>query len=263
MRQTIENIQKISNIYSEILGVSRQLLRNAPEAQEHREYINARISKYNQDKFDFGYFPPEENLSLLISKIGEEPLLKSKMVYKWFTQERGQILTTYKSPFAKHNIIFPIRDEWGNIVALIGRCILPKEEMDNLNIQKYRYTYFEKQLHLFGLHQAKKSIRKAGYAILVEGQIDCITCHAYGFHNVVALGGTSLSKYQLFSLLKITDRLYLLLDKDNAGQRACNKIQQRYSKYATIKEITLPDTYKDIDEYLRMNGNCDILSTLS
>lgn len=257
--QYTKYVVRRSELLFEVVSACKQLLKSN-EADETRSYVDSRISTYNQNKFDFGYFPTDEKLDLLFSKVKQPVLIKLGLVF--FNEN-----SSYKrSMLNQHNLVIPIKDDYGNIVALVGRNSLSSEEQKKLEIQKYKYTYgYSKSCNLFGLYHAKKTIRKLHKVIIVEGQIDCISCHAHGLHNTVALGGSSMSDYQLFLLMKYGGhdlKLSLLLDNDEAGKKAENKIRDKYSKYVNIEKISLPNKYKDVDEYLRLSKNYDALNTL-
>jgi DNA primase len=129
--------------------------------------------------------------------------------------------------FKNHPLIFPIKDEYNNIVGIIGRTIFTEDKRKQLNIDKYKYTFFTKTHILFGLNEAKQAISQYKSVILVEGQIDCIQLQSKGFYNVVALGGLDLHPYQFYLLKKYGGsdlRINILLDEDAAGQNAIAKI---------------------------------------
>ena len=96
--------------------------------------------------------------------------------------------------------------------------------------------------------------------IIVEGQFDCVTCHRFGFRNVVALGGATFSKFHFYLLKRYTNNIYLLLDNDDAGQRERNKILANFGKLANIQPIMLDSRYKDPDEYLIKSGDRSLLA---
>lgn len=260
MKEFAKNIILQSETFNKIVSAGNLLLKESKDAQEAKEYIYSRISKYNIDKFGIGYFPNDDNINLLVDMVGFDSLEELRLVYKWQTSDRGGVIYNTKSFFDKHNIIFPYRDEYGNIIALVGRTLLSEEEQDKLEIQKYKNTFFNKSLHLFGLNHAKNAIYKRGGVIVVEGQIDCLSCYSNGIHNVVALGGTSFGRFQLYLLKKYSSNIYLLLDNDKAGDSASHKIIDRYSKYANINQINFSSDCKDVDEYLKNGGNSDIFS---
>lgn len=257
-KQFMYKTQQFSEMFSEVVAACKGLLKNSPLAEEARVYLDKRVSTFNQQKFDFGYFPNEENLELLISKVGEKKLQKLGLIYNYNIHNRKGLLNL-------HNLCMPIKDDYGNIVALVGRTLLPESEQKELEISKYKYSNFTKAANLFNLNFAKRSIRNSRSVILVEGQIDCISCHAHGFHNTVALGGASLGWFQLYLLRKYGTKdltIYLLLDNDNAGRKAQQKIIDRYSEEATIKKVFLPEDFKDVDEYLHKSNDYSALNGL-
>jgi len=258
MRELSEKIYKKSAALSDVVVACKYLLKYSDVAKEHRDYIYNRISKHNIDKFNIGYFPDDDNLELLTKIVDEETLRNLRLIYTYHAHDRSHIITSTRGVLNHHNIIIPNKDEYGNIIALAGRTILSEEEQKSLQIPKYKNTFFDKSMHLFGLSQAKRAIYKKGSAVIVEGQIDCISCHSHGIYNAVALCGSNLSRWQLFLLLKMTDTIYLLLDNDSAGNNAEKRIMDRWSSRCNIIKLNLPDTFSDIDEYLRKSGTCSV-----
>lgn len=262
LQEYSKNIREKSNEYSEVLAAIKVLLKSKI-GSESLKYLQTRVSNYNIEKFDFGYFPKSDELRHLYKYVNKDALMSLRLVSDWQDNNSRQTGNSDKSYFNYHNIVFPSRDEYGNIIGLIGRTIVNPVEIKHLNQPKYKYTYFSKSEHLFGLNLAKRSIEKKNYAILVEGQIDCISCHSRGYHNVVALGGSSLGDYQTFLLKKYTDTVYLLLDNDVAGEKAANKIIKTYSQDINIKKLTLPSQYNDVDEYLNKSSDYRIFERLN
>ncbi len=100
------------------------------------------------------------------------------------------------------------------------------------------------------MYHTKGAIDRHDSAIIVEGQVDCISCHAHGFFNTVALTGSELTTYQVFLLKKMASKVYLLLDNDEPGEKAARKIINNYSNEIEIKNINLPNGFGDVHEYL-------------
>lgn len=244
-----------AKLYEELQRACRHILKTHSLAEEARLYIDARISYENQELFNVGYFPDDDNLDILFQYISEEKLKILDIVYPYHVQDGDNRAWTNKAMLSKHNITMPYRNIYGNIVALVGRTILSEDDRKDQKIQKYKYTKFNKSLHLFGLSHAKEAILRQQSVIIVEGQIDCITCHEYGIHNVVALGGAALGKYQFRLLNRLAKKIVLLLDNDAEGKKAQKKIIDRYSKEIDIAHLELPGSYKDVDQYLRTKNN--------
>lgn len=247
------------SLYDHVSTICKSLLSNNTNV---KYYIDSRLSKESQNKFDIGYFPNDNNINILLDKINFEDfskLIKKDMfIYEKNIFDGSLYRKEYVSTLNNHNMIIPYKDLYGNTIAFIGRTILSEDERKKHNIQKYKFTRFNKSLHLFGLDKAIDSIRKTRSVIIVEGQLDCITCHDHGICNVVALGGITLSKHQFALLRRYADTFYLLLDNDDSGQNAQEKIINIYSK-RNIKliKLKLPNGCKDIDQYLRTYGICE------
>jgi len=120
----------------------------------------------------------------------------------------------------RDRIIFPIFNLKNDPVAFGGRV------MDN-SLPKYLNSpeteAFKKSETLFAISMAKDEIRKAGYAIIVEGYLDAILCHQYGFGNAVAPLGTALTSKQLQKLKALTRNVVIVFDGDKAGVSAARR----------------------------------------
>lgn len=241
-------INSRSDVFEAVTDICTYLLRKDPEARKCREYLDSRLSKEEQVKYGFGYFPTSDNLKYLIDSVGRKHLEDFSIIYNKYNNN-GAILSGH---FSEHNMIMPFRDVHGDIVSLLGRTILPDDLQKERKIQKYKYSVnADKELYVYGLDLAKSSILEKGYVICVEGQFDCIACHRKGIHNVVALGWATLSRYQFYQLSKYTDNIVLLLDSDEAGIKGVNRAKSRYGDIVNIKSISPPFGYKDIDDFFK------------
>lgn len=117
----------------------------------------------------------------------------------------------------RNRIIFPIRNIRGEVIGFGGRA-LGDAQPKYLNTPET--PLFKKSEVLYGLDLARDAIRSDNQVIIVEGYVDVITAHQYGFRNVVAPLGTALSKAHINQLKRLTDQVYLALDADAAGQKA-------------------------------------------
>jgi len=244
-----------SEIYAEILSATSTLLKYSKNAIEHRKYLNNRILPSTQKDFNFGYFPPNENINELLEYVNKDKLKQLDILYDKRIDDNGIDKYIPATVFNNHNIILPYKNNYGDIIAIVGRTLLSSEEQAINKISKYKNTSFQKGLHLFGLNKAKYSIVEKNHVIIVEGQFDCISCHIKGFKNVVAVGSANLSKYQFYLLKRYTNNIYVLFDNDNAGNIGAEKVISRFGRNANIRKIVLPDNYKDVDEFL--NGETD------
>ena len=87
-----------------------------------------------------------------------------------------------------------------------------------------KHEVFKKGETLFAINLAKDEIRKKDYAIIVEGYLDAILCHQYGFRNTVAPLGTALTSRHLQKLKLLTKKVVLVFDSDQAGYCSCKEV---------------------------------------
>jgi DNA primase len=245
---TISQLKKRSELYEKVTEACTYILHNDPVGADARAYLNSRISSSAQKKWEFGYFPSDDNLDYLYSLVDKDTLKCSGALYKHYL---GGGLVDH-GHFHDHNLVMPFRDYHGDIVALLGRSLLPDEKQKELNLQKYKYSSGSiKDFYVFGLDKAYQSIVSKDYLIGVEGQFDCIALHEEGVDNAVAMGWANVSRYQLFKMLRFTRNIVLMFDADEAGSKGKQRARKKYSLYANLKSIAPPNGYKDIDEFLR------------
>jgi DNA primase len=231
----------------------RTLLLESPQAEDARVYLDTRLNPTTQELFGFGYFPAGHEMSLLTSLISERTLTDNNLMYRRDMNDAQSIRSIDVSFFENHPLIIPYRDAYGKVVALVGRSLFDDAMRNASRIPKYKNTTFTKGRHLFGLYEAKSAILEAGFAYVVEGQFDVIKAFERGLRNIVAVGSSNLSAYQLALLCRYTSNIVLLLDNDEAGQSGCERAVSKFGQYAMLLPKTLPSGYKDIDEYLTDN----------
>ena len=243
---------------SKIVESCQYLLNNFPEAQECRDYLDSRLTKDSQNNFQFGYFPDLNNIRVLIDLVGEDVLrnanlFKSKDLEDSFCPR--QINFSY---FDKYPLVMPYKNTYGKIVAVVGRTLLSDEARKEKKIEKYKNTreskFFIKGNLLFGLYENKEYIIEQNCVYVVEGQFDVIKAIEKGFRNIVALGNSNMTPYQLSVISRYTNNIFLLLDNDEAGEKGRKRIIDKFGQLANIRNFYLPDGYKDIDDYLSKNS---------
>jgi len=155
----------------------------------------------------------------------------------------------------RDRIMFPIWDVNNNLIAFTARINPAKEKTEKMGkyINSPQTEVYDKSRVLFALNKAKNAIRKADLAIVVEGQMDAISCHQHGFTNVVASSGTALTTEQVALIKRFTANVALAFDMDKAGQMAADRgIREVLAQELNLKVIVLPNG-KDPDECLRNN----------
>lgn len=149
-------------------------------------------------------------------------------------------------------LMIPLMDPQGLVVGFTARILV-----DDPNAPKYINTpqtpLYDKGRHVFGLHLAKDAIRKAQFAVMVEGNLDVIASHQAGVANVVATAGTALTESHVKAISRFTDDIRLSFDQDKAGLAATERsipIVQKANVNLSI--ITIPSG-KDPDELVRQD----------
>jgi DNA primase len=124
----------------------------------------------------------------------------------------------------RDRLVIPIRDLQGRPIAFGARLLPGGEVRTDLPQPKYlnspQTVLFDKGREMYGLYEARRAIRTADSAIIVEGYMDVLAAHQHGIANVVATMGTALTEQQLKRLKRYTTRFVLALDSDTAGQAA-------------------------------------------
>ena len=152
----------------------------------------------------------------------------------------------------RDRLMFPIIDVIGNVIGFGGRIMNSNDPNAAKYLNSPETLIFNKSKNLFGLNFAKKS--KLGYLILVEGYMDAIALHQYGFDCAVASLGTSLTEDHAVLLSRYTEQVYLIYDGDTAGQRAAQRAIPMLEKAGLqIKVLKMRDA-KDPDEFLKKFG---------
>ncbi len=160
----------------------------------------------------------------------------------------------------QNRIMFPIHDLDGHVVGFTARCYLYDMTPKYLNTKE---TYLFKKGHiLFNYHRAKENVRLTKQVLVVEGNMDAIRLSSVGIKNVVALMGTSLTKEQIEALKKLRSQIVLMLDNDEAGERATFQIGTLLEENHISFLIVRLSGEKDPDSYVLQNGKEAILENV-
>jgi len=220
----------------------------APEGANALNYALGRgMPKSTIIRFGIGYAPDSwTDLVDALRKKGytEEELKESGLVT--ISRKNGSLFDRFRD-----RLMFPIIDVRGNVIGFGGR-IMKKDDNAAKYLNSPETLIFNKRKNLFGLNIAKKT--KLDYMILVEGYMDAIALHQYGFDCAVASLGTSLTEEHAVLLSRYTENIVLIYDGDEAGQRAAQRAIPMLEKAGlNVKVLTLKDA-KDPDEYLKKFG---------
>ncbi len=154
----------------------------------------------------------------------------------------------------RNRVMFPITSEAGKVIAFTGRTLATDEKSGPKYLNSPETPIYSKGRVLFNLDLAKEWIKKFDYAILVEGQMDCISVYAAGFHNVIASSGTAFTELQAKLLGRFSKNAVVNFDPDTAGAKATERtLGLLVEEEFTIKVLTLEQGF-DPDLYIRRKG---------
>jgi DNA primase len=226
----------------------QNLLISSPAAEKARRYLEKRgVNSKSINDFQIGYSLPtwESFKNYMLEKgFSEADLLLAGLLIQ--TEGTGKTHDRFRD-----HIMFPIMDDKGHVNGF-GARVLDDSSPKYINSPQTRV--FDKSGSLYGIHLAKTEIRHQNLAVLVEGYIDVIIAHQYGFSNVVAPMGVAITERQINNLKKLTHRIALALDPDTAGEEAAMRcVVYENTLDAEVKVINLPDG-KDPDEVIKENN---------
>ncbi|MGP0019876.1 MAG: CHC2 zinc finger domain-containing protein [Candidatus Sulfotelmatobacter sp.] len=154
----------------------------------------------------------------------------------------------------RNRVMFPISSEAGKVIAFTGRTLAADEKSGPKYLNSPETPIYSKGKVLFNLDIAREWIKKFDYAILVEGQMDCISVYAAGFHNVIASSGTAFTELQAKLLGRFSKNVVVNFDPDTAGAKAAERtIGLLVEEEFQIKVLTLEQGF-DPDLYIRRKG---------
>ncbi len=174
--------------------------------------------------------------------------LKSKG-YTLSEMKDAGLLNQYSGDLFRGRMMVPFFDNSGDIIGFTGR-IVGDGEPKYLNTPET--LLFNKSRFIFGLTQAKEFIRKSGYVVIVEGNMDVISSHQAGVPEAVATSGTAMTEQHLKILNRLTDDIRLAYDGDAAGVKAAERAIDLANKLGiNLKIISGYHGAKDPDELIQ------------
>jgi DNA primase len=226
----------------------------SPEGAVAREYLAGRgLTPEGIKAFHIGYAPDSFNaLRDRLSGMADNETLRASGLFSSKEQGDGSLGPIYDR-FRKR-VMFPIANESGRVIAFTARTLETGDKAGAKYINSPETPLYSKSLVLFNLDKARASIRQHEFAVLVEGQMDCISVYLRGIQNVIATSGTAFTEQQVALLRRHTSQVVVNFDPDAAGSNAAEKsIALLTEEGFTIKIVTL-DGGLDPDRYIRERG---------
>ncbi len=249
-----------------------------PEAAAAREYLAGRgLTAETIQGFRIGY-APDSGFLLRDAVKGsfDDEVLRESGLFSWKQEENqnpapqsahknAEEMQDGRTEAAKANaramyakfrnrIMFPICNESGKVIAFTARTLSTDPKAGPKYLNSPETPIYVKGRVLFNLHQAKAAIKQLDYAIVVEGQMDCISVFAAGFRNVIASSGTAFTEAQAKLLGRFSKKIVVNFDPDNAGAKAAERtlgllVEEEFE----IKVLTLEQGL-DPDLFIRQKG---------
>jgi len=205
------------------------------------------FSEETIDKFDLGYaFDQWDGLIKSAKENGHNQEFLEKAGLKIVKEEK-------QYDRFRGRVIFPIHNITGKVIAF-GARILKNDKNQPKYINSPETDLYHKSNILYGIFQAKNTIRNEDNCYLVEGYTDVISLHQAGIHNVVASSGTSLTDDQIKLIKRFSDNITVLFDGDKAGLKASMRgIDMILEGGLNVKAVPFPEG-EDPDSYSKSLG---------
>ncbi len=244
IRERIFQMNKLASEFYQFILTSH------PTGERARKYLSERKISQNSIKlFGIGYAPNAwETMRNFLLKKGFSPaemeaagLVSKSAIGNDFDRFRGRIM-------------FSLRNHRGNVVGFAGR-LLDKDAKEAKYVNTSETLVYVKGDQLFGIDITKEEIKKAGFAVVVEGEIDAISSYQAGVRNVVAIKGSALTTGQVALLKRYSENICLSLDADFAGDAAAHRgIEIADSAGLSIRVVSFSEA-KDPDELIKIDPN--------
>ncbi len=216
----------------------------SPEGKTARDYLARRgIKEETWRAFRLGYAPSGNRLTELFKE--KEISIPLFLRAGLGTEKDGG------SDLFRQRLIFPIMDLRGRVIAFGGRAL---DESIPKYLNSGQTPLFEKSRHLYALHIAKRVIPERRTAIVVEGYMDALSAHQFGFKNTVASLGTALTPDQVRLLSRFSKRVILAYDADLAGVRATLRSFELFRSSEMEVRVASLGEHKDPDSLLQSRG---------
>jgi len=225
-----------------------------PEGAVAREYLAGRgLTAEGIAKFRIGYAPDSFNaLRDRLSGMADNEALRASGLFS--SKEQGDGTQGHIFDRFRKRVMFPIANEGGRVIAFTARTLETGDKAGPKYINSPETPLYQKGQVLFNLDKAKTAIRQAEFALLVEGQMDCISVFLRGIQNVIATSGTAFTEQQVAILKRHTSNVVVNFDPDAAGSNAAEKsIALLTEEGFNLKLVTLEDGL-DPDRYIRERG---------
>ena len=250
--------RKLLEIHEVATAWFEEQLRSA-EGALAREYLSGRgLSPEGIAKFRIGYAPDNFHaLRTRVEPLADAETLRLSGLFSWKEQEDGSPGPLY-ARFRKR-VMFPIANEGGRVIAFTARTLgsgdsASGDKTGPKYLNSPETPLYSKGQVLFNLDKARQAIRNDGGAVLVEGQMDCISVFLAGIPNVIATSGTAFTEHQVRLLRRYASKVIVNFDPDTAGANAAEKSIALLTEEGFDVQVLTLEGGLDPDRYVRDRG---------
>lgn len=233
----------------------------AGKPKEFTDFLEKRkLSQESVDKWHLCYAPGNNALYHYLDSIpGADGDFGRKTAMEIGIVRHNEDRNSYYD-FFRDRVMFPIHDHSGQIRGYTGRAVHDDQKQKYFNSSES--FAFDKKSILFGFYFAKNAIRNNDRAILVEGNMDVIMMHQYGFAETIATMGTTLSEQSVRLLTNMTKNIYFGMDNDLAGKKAMQKYNADFLAVGVLPKYLSFAPAKDPDEFLVTEGRLALMERM-
>jgi DNA primase len=241
--------ERIYEINSWVADFYHYILVNHASGKNALKYLqkDRGIKKNSIKSFRLGFCPDVpfalKHFAVDKKRVAIDELQKAGIVYSG----RGQIVDRFKG-----RVIFPLFDHRGSTIAFAGRAMPGRDDIAKY-INSPETPVYHKSRVLYGLNLVRSEIKRLNQVVVVEGELDMISCWQAGVKNVVAIKGSALTAEQAQLLSRYTQNAVLALDADLAGDVAARRGIEIAEKEGLEVKVAVIKNYKDPDELARNN----------
>jgi DNA primase len=246
-RQDARLREELLKVHEVAAGYFREQLAGAAGARARQQLRDRSVSEQTIEQLGLGYAPASRDglrAALAAQGFAHPLLLQSGLVVQ---RDGGEVVDRFRN-----RLMVPICRETGSVVAFGGRSMTPDQQPKYLNSPET--AIYSKSRTLYGLSLTKASIRKLGYAVLVEGYFDFAQVYQAQAAPVVASCGTALTAAQAHLLRRFTTKVVLSYDPDAAGEGAAARSCEILVSEGFDVNVAVLEKGEDPDTFIRNRG---------
>jgi DNA primase len=243
-----------------VLNASVKLYKKvaAQNPEPYAAFIEKRkLNEESIEKFQIGYAPGNNSLLKYLESVPPSDIDFAQQTAMDLGMVKYNETRDSYYDFYRDRVMFPIHDHSGQIRGYSSRAVLPDQNPKYLNSGES--FAFDKGAILFGYYFGKNQIRQLDQVIIVEGNMDVIMMHQFGFHHTVGTMGTALSDHSIRLLSHMTKNVFLGMDSDAAGKKAMKKINADFMSLGILPKYLSFEPAKDPDEFLLLEGRLALI----